>query len=93
MPCIRRQNSSRVRKGPFSSRSRISDWIKPRPMPLMATRPKRMCSPATVKFASDSFTSGGRVATPSSLAAAMYSATLALLSSTEVSRAAMYSRG
>ena len=90
---IRRQNSSSVRNGPPLSRSALSSSMKPQPMPLMATRPKRMFSPETVKSASDSFTSGGRSLMPMSRHSAIYSATFVLLSSTLVSSAAIYSRG
>ena len=47
----------------------------------------------TVKFAPDSFTSGGSRRMPISLHSAIYSATLPLFSSTLVSSAAIYSRG
>ena len=47
----------------------------------------------TVKSASDSLMSGGSRLMCHSLHSAIYSATLSLESSTEVSRAAMYSRG
>ena len=92
-PDIRRQKSSKSEKGPFFSRSATRLLMAPQPMPFMATRPKRRFSPATVKSASDSFTSGGSSFMPSSRHSAMYSATLVLLSKTEVSRAAMYCRG
>ena len=93
MPDMRRQNSSKPVKGPFSARSCISSWMKRSPMFLMATRPKRIFPPTTVKRASDSFTSGGRTLMPISRHSVIYSATLALESRTLVSRAAMYSQG
>ena len=52
-----------------------------------------MLPPATVKSASDSFTSGGSRSMPMALHSAMYSATFPALSSTLVSSAAMYSLG
>ena len=67
-------------------------WIKPRPMFLMATSPKRMPPSSTVKPSLERFTSGGSSSMPQSRHSAMYSATLSELSSTDVSSAAMYSR-
>ena len=67
--------------------------VKPSPTPFRAARPKRMFSPDTVKAVPDSLMSGGSRAMPLSLHSAIYSATLSWESSTEVSRAAMYSRG
>ena len=93
MPDMRLQKSSKLVNSPFSCRSATSSSIAPQPMPLMATRPKRMFSPATVKFASDSFTSGGSSFMPSSRHSAIYSATFVLLSSTDVSSAAIYCCG
>ena len=93
LPDMRRQKSSRLWKLPPLSRSAVSSSIAPQPMPLMATRPKRMFSPSTVKFASERFTSGGSSLMPMFLHSAMYSATLVLLSRIEVSSAAMYSCG
>ena len=61
--------------------------------PFRATRPKRMPSSTTVKSAPDWFTSGGSRGMPMSLHSAMYSATFSVESSTEVSRAAIYSLG
>ena len=52
-----------------------------------------MLSPLTVKSAPDSFTSGVSTAMPISRHSKMYSDTLPLSSSTEVSKAAMYSLG
>ena len=63
------------------------------PTPFSAARPKRMFFPDTVKAVSDSLMSGGSRAMPLSRHSAMYSATLSWESSTEVSRAAIYSRG
>ena len=92
-PAMRRQKSSRLRKGPSSARRAISSFIKPRPMLFIATRPKRMFFPTTEKSAADSFTSGGSSFMPMSRHSAMYSAILRLLSSTEDSSAAMYCCG
>ena len=64
-----------------------------RPTPFRAARPKRMPPSETVKSASDSLMSGGSRLMCHSLHSAIYSATLSLESSTEVSRAAMYSLG
>ena len=63
---IRSQKSWKLVKGPFSSRSRTMLWIKLRPMPFTAARPKRMPPSSTVKLSRERFTSGGRRAMPSS---------------------------
>ena len=65
--------------------------MNPRPMFLMATSPNRMPSGSTVNRSLERFTSGGSSAMPQSRHSPMYPATLSLLSSTLVSRAAMYS--
>ena len=70
----------------------VNAMMNPRPMFLMATRPKRMPSSSTVKLSKDLFTSGGSRRIPHSLHSLIYSATLSELSSTEVSSAAIYSR-
>jgi len=90
---IRSQKSWKPVKSPPRSRSRTTAWIKPRPMFLMATRPKRMPSGSTVKLSRDRFTSGGSRAMPMSRHSLMYSDTFSAESSTDVSSAAMYSRG
>ena len=90
---MRRQNSSNAVNGPPISRSRMSAWMSPRPTPLIATRPKRRSPFSTVKSASDALMSGGSRRMPSSRHSAMYSVTFGVLSSTEVSSAAMYSCG
>ena len=90
--CIRWQKSANPAKGPFASRSFTTAWLKPWPTPLIAARPKRMLPSTTVKVSPDWFTSGGSSWMPHSRHSAMYSAILSLESSTEVSRAAMYSR-
>lgn len=93
LPAIRRQNSSKPVNGPFSLRSCISCWINFSPIFFIATSPKRMFRPETVKRASDSFTSGGRTLMPMSRHSEIYSATLPVESSTLVSSAAIYSQG
>ena len=90
---IRSQKSWKLVKGPFSSRSRTMLWIKLRPMPFTAARPKRMPPSSTVKLSRERFTSGGRRAMPSSRHSPMYSETFSEYASTDVSRAAIYSRG
>ena len=90
---IREQKSSKEENRPFVFRSETSELITFRPIPLIATSPKRMFSPETVKSGPDSLTSGGRRAIPIALHSAIYSAIFTLLSSTLVRRAAMYSRG
>ena len=93
-PYILRQKSSNEEKLPFLARSDSTACTNPRPTFLTAAIPKRRlpCS-ATVKSASDSFTSGGNSAIPISRHSAMYSATLVLSCNTLVKRAAIYSRG
>ena len=88
---IRSQKSCKDVKLPPCSRSRTTDWIKPRPMFLMATRPNRMPPGSTVNRSLDRFTSGGSSAMPQSRHSPIYPATLSLLSSTLVSSAAIYS--
>ena len=89
---IRSQKSWKLVKGPFSSRSRTMLWIKLRPMPFTAARPKRMPPSSTVKRSAERLMSGGR-AMPSSRHSPMYSETFSEYASTDVSRAAIYSRG
>ena len=67
--------------------------MKPRPMFLMAARPKRMPPGTTVKLSFDSLISGGRSAMSMARHSAIYSEILTELSRTEVMSAAMYSRG
>ena len=88
---MRWQKSWKDVKGPSLSRLAVSNCINPRPMFLMATNPKRMFSPSTVKPSKEWLMSGGRTPMPQSRHSAIYSATLSELCSTEVSRAAMYS--
>ena len=90
---IRSQKSIKSVKGPSLLRSSSRPLITFRPTPFRATRPKRIPPSETVKSAWDSFTSGGSSSMPHSLHSAMYSATFSLESSTEVSRAAIYSLG
>jgi hypothetical protein len=59
----------------------------------MAVRPNRMSVPTGVKFAADSFTSGGSTLMPSRRHSLRYRADLSLSSRTLVSSAAMYSAG
>ena len=66
LPDIRLQKSRRDVNGPLS-RSRMTAWMKPRPMFLMATRPKRMPPSSTVKRSSERLMSGGSRAMPQSL--------------------------
>ena len=49
VPYIRWQKSWKPSKSPFASRSFTTLWINPRPMFLIATRPKRMPFSSTVK--------------------------------------------
>ena len=93
MSNIRSQKSIKSVKGPFFERSSSMPLITLRPTPFRATRPKRIPPSDTAKSASDSLISGGSRAMFHSLHSAMYSATLSLESSTEVSRAAIYSLG
>ena len=91
--CLRKL-SSRLRRTRVSrSLSSSRPLITFRPTPFKATSPKRMPPSDTVKSASDSLMSGGRRGMLISRHSPMYSATFSLESSTEVSRAAMYSRG
>ena len=71
-PYSRSQKSWRPVKGPLSSRSRTILWIKPRPMFLMATRPKRMPPSSTVKQSCERFTSGGSRGIPMSRHSEIY---------------------
>ena len=85
------QKSCSDLKSPPYSRSRITDWMNPRPMFLMATRPNRMPFSSTVNRSVERFTSGGSSAMRQSRHSPIYPATLSLLSSTLVSSAAIYS--
>ena len=89
----RLQKSMKSAKGPSFSRSASRLTMKFRPTPFSATKPNRIPSATTVKSAPDWFTSGGSSWMPMSRHSAMYSATFSVESSTEVSRAAIYSLG
>ena len=92
-PCRRWQKSGKERKGPSAWRWASTALVKPRPTPFRAARPKRMSWPATVKSGPDWLMSGGSRRMPMERHSAMYSAIYPWESSTEVRRAAMYSRG
>ena len=63
---MRLQKSYRDVKSPPVSRSRITAWIKPRPMFLMATNPNRMPPSSTVNRSAERLMSGGSKAMPHS---------------------------
>ena len=67
---VRVQKSRREVKGPLS-RSRTTDWMKPRPIFFTAARPKRMPSSSTVKPSKEWLISGGSRAMPQSRHSAM----------------------
>ena len=54
------QKSGKERKAPPSPRFSNTLLVKPLPTPFRAARPKRMSSPATVKWGPDLLISGGR---------------------------------
>ena len=75
LPLMRRQKSSRLLNSPSSLRFATTSFMKPLPMFFIATRPKRIFSPSTVKSASERFRSGGSRAMPMLRHSEMYSAT------------------
>ena len=68
-------------------------WINPRPIFLMAAKPKRIPPGTTVKWSFDSLISGGSTAIPIALHSAIYSEIFVELSKTDVMSAAIYCRG
>ena len=90
LPYIRLQKSYKDLKFPHF-RSSIICSIGARPILLIASKPKRISLPSTVKRSSLSFTSGGKTLIPRLLHSSMYSTTLLTLSNTLVMSAAIYS--
>ena len=88
---MRSQKSCSDANGPFS-RSCSTARISARPTFLIADSPKRMPPGSTVNTSRERLMSGGRRDILKSLHSLTYSAIFSELSSTEVSRAAMYSR-
>ena len=67
------------------------EWIAPSPTFLIASSPKRMASPSTVKWSPLAWTSGGRTSMSSRRHSAIAAATLSVESRNAVSTEVMYS--
>ena len=88
---MRVQKSASERNWPSVVRAATIDSIAPWPTFLIASRPKRIASPSTVKSSPLRCTSGGRTSMPRRRHSAIAAATLSVESRIAVSTLVMYS--
>ena len=89
----RAQKSSSVLNAPSAARVARMDSMAASPTFLMAARPKRIVSPATLNCTSETLTSGGDTVRPMARHSSMYFTILSVSPISDVSSAAMNSTG